>query len=784
MARGKLREERAVMTTLAGLIMLSVLLACAGTGLITRLVGSGDALIERADAPHLAQLHTGDVDVDEITEFAAERPEITAHQVTPLLGIDGAQLFFDGTIQSSSVQQNSLMVPAHERDLLLDLQDRPITDVEPGTVWLPLLYEDSGLAVGSTVAVIAPDGFRRELVVAGFLRDSGMGPAIAGSKRLAVSAEDLAAVAEHTGTWEHLISFWVQDRSQDLTTVRGAYQEAGLPAAGPSVDRSAFMLFTVFAEGLVAALVLLAAGMVLVIGMLTLHLALRTALARDRREIAVMTAIGISARDVRTLHLLVYGSLAAVAGVLGLLGGIALERTLSSGLTRFLGETGGVRVVIVPALVAMLLVLGVLAMVAGLLRRLRRLGPLEVLRGTGSLGGGGARPGRLRLHRSPLPVGVSLGLISVLRRGGSAPLLVMVFAVCTMLVMVPTSIATTLSSPQFSAYFGLGAADVRIDLPYTGKDSAARFERARSALADDPRVAEHTALVTTRHLVETDEGEELGLAVSSGDRSATPGIYTDGRAPRSEGEIALSLLSLAEAGVSVGQELPIQVQGQWQELEVVGSYQDLTNGGRTARGMLPAEGEQVIGYVFGAAVTPGAGTAAVAEDLSAHLTAARVSETAVYRSQLLGPVGERISAASALAAAAAVALAALLAVMISRLWLATDASALAVQRALGASPLTLRAPYLTRMLLTLLLGLGVGAVLSLTLGQGLFNVLIEGMFGGMEHLFQGTSRIDLVIDPLLTGIAMPLLLGTVATVATLWTCRRLRTADVRTLTTE
>ncbi|MGO1227742.1 ABC transporter permease [Brachybacterium sp. AOP42-C2-15] len=549
------------MTTLAGLIMLSVLLACAGTGLITRLVGSGDALIERADAPHLAQLHTGDVDVDEIADFAADRPEITAHQVTPLLGIDGAQLFFDGASQSSNVQQNSLVVPSHERDLLLGLQDRPIIDVEPGTIWLPLLYEDSGLAAGSTVTLTAPDGFRLDLEVAGFLRDSSMGPAIAGSKRLAVSAEDLAAVAEHTGTWEHLISFWVQDRSRDLTTVRAAYQEAGLPAAGPSVDRSAFILFTVFAEGLVAALVLLAAGMVLVIGMLTLRLALRTALARDRREIAVMTAIGISARDVRTLHLLVYGTLAGVAGALGLLGSIALERVLSSGLTRFLGETGGVRVVIVPALAAMLLVLGVLAMVAGLLRRLRRIGPLEVLRRSGSVGDA-AGPGRLRLRRSPLPVGVSLGLMSLLGRGSSAPLLVTVFAVCTLLVMVPTSIATTLSSPQFSAYFGLGAADVRIDLPHTGKDSTDRFESARRTLADDARVAEHTALVTTRHLVETDEGEELGLAVSSGDRSATPGIYTEGRAPRSEVEIALSLLSLAEAGVSVGDQLPIQVQGQ------------------------------------------------------------------------------------------------------------------------------------------------------------------------------------------------------------------------------
>lgn len=685
MARGKLREERAVMTTLAGLMMLSVLLACAA--LITRLVGSGDALIERAVAPHLAQLHSGEVDDREITEFTAAHPEITAHQVTPLLGIDDAQLFFDGTSQSSSVQQNSLMVPERERDLLLDMRDRPLTDVEPGTVWLPLLYESSGLTVGSTLTVTAPYGFRWELEVAGFLRDAGMGPAIAGSKRLAVSAEDLAVVA----------------------------------------------------EGPVAALVLLAAAMVLVIGMLSLRLALRTSLERDRREIAVMTAIGISARDVRTLHLLVYGTLAAVAGLAGLLGGIALERVLSAGLTRFLGETGGAGVVLIPAAVSLLLVLGVLATAA-----------------------------------------------SLLRRGGSAPLLVTVFAVCTLLVMVPTSIATTLAlaSPQFSAYFGLGAADVRIDLPYTGKDSTSRFESARSALAGDARVTEHTALVTTRHLVETDEGEELGLAVSSGDRSATPGVYTDGRAPRSEGEIALSLLSLAEAGVSVGDRLPIQVQGQWSELEVVGSYQDLTNGGRTARGMLPTEGEQVIGYVFGAAVVSGAETAVVAGGLSAQLTEARVSETEVYRTQLLGSVGERIDAAAALAAAVAVTLAALLAVMISRLWLATDAAPLSIQRALGASPLTLRAPYLTRMLVTLVLGLAVGAALSLSLGQGLFNLLIEGMFGGMEHLFQGTSRIDLVLDPLLTGLAMPLLLAGVTTLATLWTCRRLRTADVRTLTAE
>src|SRR5699024_972676 len=740
------------MATLAALIMLSVLLAGAGTGLITRLAGSGGALLERADAPHLAQLHTGSVDVAAIAEFAADHPEITAHQVTPLLGIDGAQLLLDGADQSSSVQQNSLVVPSRQRDLLLDLQDRPVAEVERGTVWLPLLYEDSA-AVGSVVTVAAPDGFRLDLEVAGFLRDSAMGPAIAGSKRLAVSAEDLAAVSEHTGTVEHLISFWVLDPSRDLAAVRSAYQEADLPAAGPSVDRSTFMLFTVFAEGLAAALVLLAAAMVLVIVLLTLRLALRTVLARDRREIAVLIALGISTRDVRTLHLLVHGTLAGGAGAVGAVGGVVLERVLSAPLARFLGETGGPSQGIGPALAALLPGAGGRAGGAGLLRRLHRSGPVDVRRGTGGRrspagAGGGARPGRLRLRRSPPPGGPGLGLMSLLRRGSSAPLLVTVFAVCTLLVMVPASIATTLSSPQFSTYFGLGAADVRIDLPHTGTDSPARFERAHRTLAEDPRVAEHSALVTTRHLIETAGGEQLGLAVSSGDRSATPGAYIEGRAPAGEGEIALSLLSLSEAGVSVGEKRPIQVRGQWSTREVVGSYQDLTNGGSTARGMLPADGEQVSGYVLGAVLTPGTEVAAVADDLSVQLPGARVVQTEATRSQLLGPLGERVRTAAALASSAAAALAALLAVMISRLWLATDAAALAVQRALGASPLTLRAPYLTRMLLSLLLGLGIGAALSLTAGQGLFNLLIEGMFGGMEHLFQGTSRIDLVIDPL------------------------------------
>lgn len=772
-------RDRAVAATLTALLLLATLLACAGAGLMARLVGSADSLLERADAPHLVQMHAGEVDLGTIEDFAASRPEVVAHQVMPMLGIDGAQLLLTGQDQSGSVQQNSLVVPAEERDLLLDEADRPLTAVAPGTIHLPVIYRDvDGLETGDLVTITAPDGFTRDLVVAGFVRDSTMNTAIAGSKRLAVSAEDLEEIAAHTGTWEQLISFWVTDPDTEIAAVRTAYQQQGLPGAGPMVDRSAFVLFTVFAEGLVSTVVLLAAVMVLVVALLCLRLSLRTALERDRREIAVMEAIGIAARDIRAQHQLQYGLLAAVAAVGGYLGSLALEPQLSAGLTRSIGDVGGPAVVLVPLVVAILLVAGVLLGVDVLLRRSRRLGPVAVLRGEGTEG---ARPGKMRLHRTRLPVGPALGIMALRRRGGGGPLLVGVFAISTVLLILPAAVASTISSPQFTAHLGMGDMDVRADIAHTGPHAAETFQAAEAAFASDPRIADHTALIATRNLVDGADGTPITLPVSNGDHADTAEAYAEGRAPQAADEIALSLLALDETGAAVGDTLMVEVAGERRALHVVGGYQDLTYGGITGRALLDTEGEEVLWYGLGATLVPGGDAHAVADDLAAELPGARIAEVGEYRDQLLGPIADRLDAAALLAVLTGLGLAALLAVMIGRLWIAADAPAIAIQDALGASAGDLRTPYLTRMLLPLGLGAVLGAIVSLTLGQQLFNLLLEGMFGGVQALFRGTSRIELAAEPLTTLAGPPLLLAAVVVLSTLLTTRAMRTATVRTL---
>lgn len=781
MAAGMLRRDRAVALTLAGLLALSALLACAGAGLMARLVGAGDALLDRADAPHLVQMHTGDLDPAAIDAFAASQDAVTAHRISPLLGIDGAELLLDGRSQEGSVQENSLTVPDPERDLLLDLEDRPVTAVARGQIWLPLYHRlETGLEVGSTVTILAPDGFRRDLEVAGFFRDSTMNTAIAGSKRLAVHRDDLADIAAHTGTPEQLISFWVEDPAARLPALRTAYQEAGLPSAGPMVDRSAFALFAIIAEGLVGAVVLAASLLVLVVGLLCLRLAVRTALERNRREIAVLRAIGVSSPDVRRLHLLTYALIAVPAALAGLLAGTALAPVLSADLVRYTGHQGGPLVLLVPAAVAALLVASVLATVALQLRALLRREPAEDLRA----GARTARPGRLRLHRSPLPVGPSLGVMALLRRGGGAPLLAGVFAVCAVLVMLPAAMASTLAAPQLSAQLGFGDGDVRIDLRHSGPADAARFETAEQLLADDPRIASHTALVSTRHLVEGGDGVPFSLPVAGGDHGTSGSGYAQGRPPAAADEIALSLTALAETGRDIGDTLPVQADGTWQDLRIVGSYQDVTYGGITARAQLPVEGEQVLWYVLGAELLPGADGDAVLADLAGALPGARVSDTVEYRAQLLGPIAERMDATARLAIAVSLALAMLFAAMVTRLWLAAEAGEIAIRSALGATPAGLRAPYLTRVLLALAAGTVLGAVLAPVAGRTLLNALLEVMTGGVQALFSGTSRLDLVIDPLGTLVGLPLALAAAVVAATLLTTHALRTVHVRTVTAD
>ena len=776
-------RNRSVTVLLVVLMMLSVVLATASAGTLVRLVGASNALLTQADAPHVVQLHAGPYDPSEVDQWAADRPDVAHSQSMLMLGIDGAELFFDGVAQTRNIQQNSLVVPNGERDLLLDLDNQPITVVAAGTIVLPVIYQvETDLEVGDLVRITATDGFVTELTVAGFARDSIMNPAVTSSKRLAVNPSDLAEVREHTGSVEHLISFWLDDADTQTAAFEKAYQDSDLPQSGQMVDSAAFRMFTMVSDGMVAAVVILVSVLLLAVALLCLRFSFLTAAEQDYREIGVLKAIGVAPRDVKRIYLTKYAVLAAVASGLGLLGGLALIPLLTRSITRYMGSVPSVWNWVVPLAAAVLVFVLLVLFILVLLRRLDKVSAVTALSAAAT--GQQATAARLRLHRSRMPVYLRLGAMDVTGRWTTYLLLFFVFTVSTFILIVPVNSATTANAPGFITYMGTGTVDLRIDLRHVDDTSPGQFASTAEQLGADPDVAAVAPMVTTRNDSVDQDGNAISLYVENGDHTVLPLTYADGRAPQGASEIALSLLALNQAGRQVGDTLPVQVGGQDRDLAIVGSYQDITNGGKTAKASLPTDGEDVLWYMVGVQLAPGTDPGAKAAAYSEQLAPATVADIEQWRAQTLGPIAHQLSITAGASAVVAVTLAMLMTALFTRMLIARDAGPIAIQRALGADDAGLRRQYLTRVVIVLVLGVVVGTLAASTVGQGLFNLMFEGMYGGFESLGQGTSRIDFAVSPLLTYLALPGALLTGVAAATIASTRSISTTSISTLTTD
>lgn len=776
-------RNRSVTIVLVVLMMVSVILATASAGTLVRLTGASSRLLAQAEAPHLVQLHAGAYDQQQVDRWAAERPAVAHHQTQLLLGIDGANLFFDGVPQTTNIQQNSLVVPNRERDLLLDLDNQPITEVAPGTMVLPVIYEvEAGLEVGDPVTITAADGFSKKFTITGFARDSIMNPAVTSSKRLAVSPSDLEEVLAHTGEVEHLVEFWLDNPETQIGPLGKAYQDSDMPKAGQMVDAATFRMFTMIGDGMVAAVVILVSVLLLVVGLLCLRFSFLTAAEQDYREIGVLKAIGVAPRDIKRIYLTKYAVLAASATVLGLLGGLALTPLLTRNITRYMGSVPSIWNWIVPFLAAVAVFVVLVLFVRVLLHRFNGISPVTALRAGAT--GQQSNAVRLRLHRSRMPVHVRLGIMDVIGRWPTYLLLFFVFAVSTFIMIVPVSSAATANAPDFINYMGTGTVDLRIDLRNVDDASPGQFSQIVEQLSADPDAATIAPMVTTRNDTVDSDGTTVSLYVENGDHTRLPVTYAEGRAPTNASEIALSLLALNQAGRAVGDTLPVEVGGQVRHLRIVGSYQDITNGGKTAKSTLPTDGDDVMWYMAGVELAPGVDATDKAQEYTERLAPAKVADIEQWRVQTLGPIAEQITVTAAVSAVVAVALAVLMTALFTRMLVARDAGQIAIQRAVGADDAGVRSQYMTRILLVLVLGVVVGTMAANTLGEGLFNLMFEGLFGGFETLGQGTSRIDFAVNPLLAYLALPAaLLGSVA-VATAASSRMTSTASISTLATE
>ncbi len=734
-------------------MFLSAWLVASGSNLIMELSNALNSLFTTAQVPHFIQMHAGEIDQAEIDRWTAANNLVAAQQTVEMITIDGASMYLGDspTAEENSIMDISFVQQNDDFDFLLDL-DNQIIQVAPGEIAVPIYFmQEKQLKIGDNVR-ISNLPLETDFTIVAFVRDAQMNPAIVHSKRFVVHADDYAKLAGHFQEKEYLIEFLLTDTDR-MDEFSVAYLSSDLPKKGPSLDATLFKTLNALTDGIVAGVVIVLSLLLMIIAILCLRFTMLATIEEDYREIGVMKAIGIAQTDIKRIYLSKYLAMGILASLLGYLASLVSHRYLAANILLYIGHASkSLLQYAIPAVAAASIALIVTLACLLILRRVNQITAVEALR-SGGVGETLKNIKFLRLgHSRVLDINILLGLRDVVQRFRMFGLLCFVFFFCACIVIIPIHFLTTMTSPTFIAYMGIGQSDIRIDLRQSA-EIVGRFDRMIASIANDPDVERFAPMVTSQFKMVLSNGEMETINIETGDFTLFPLDYLDGTAPQNEGEIALSFLKAQDMEKNVGDSVTLLVNEQAQTLKVSGIYQDVTNGGRTAKAVLPAllsfNPENTLWYTINLDLKSPDKIAEKVQEYSTAFAPARVTDLEGYVAQTLGNTIAQLQKVTLIAVVAGLLVSVLMTALFLKMLIARDGSQIAIMKSLGFSLRHIRTQYLTKTLFLLAIGILLGTIFANTAGQRLVSLL---------WTFMGAAQISFVIDPVQAYLLLPLLL--------------------------
>lgn len=722
---------------------VSALLFALTCFLFVNLIGSIDALMEKAQTPDFLQMHAGEIDRQELELFAKENEMVQEYQTKEFLNLENGMLALDGHSLADSTQDNGICVQSEEFDYLLDLQNEVI-QVRKGEVYVPVCYQQEYGVEAGDVMQIGNESF----VIAGFLRDSQMNSMMASSKRFLVNQEDYGRL-KFIGTEEYLIEFLLTDGA-DVNAFATEYADAGLPGNGPAITRSLIRMMNALSDGLMILVILLVSVVMLLISMLCIRFTMLAKLEADRREIGMLKAVGISKGDIRQIYFLKFLVLSAAGAVTGLLTAYLLRQPLQAGMQKLYGTAENGLVSFFISLSGVLLTeIVLLLFIRRTLKATEKLSAVEALTGrqksrkTGSVHLPCA--GYFIKHRSSTQ--------------GTMPIVpALVIAAGVFMMTVPQNLQSTISSPKFVTYMGIGDGEIRLDIRQTGETQQAvpvipeKTTQVEQLLKNDKKVSCYTVLTTKSHRVALPDGSCTNLNIELGNHEAFPVTYADGKAPVQENEIAVSYLWANEFGLSVGDHMHLLIKGTEQEYTVCGIYSDITNGGKTAKAAYIEDDAPAMWSVCYVSLADGITKQEWMEEYEELLAKegipAKVVDIQKYVAATYGQTMKQIELAAYAAVLAAVGVIFMVVLLFIRLVVAKERYDISLRKAIGFTNREIKRIYEVRYLVTAIAGIVLGILLGNLLGESIAGMLLHSL-GATDFQFIIDNKTVYIIVPLI-----------------------------------
>ncbi len=740
MVKNDFIRNKMVTTAVFVFITMAVILAASAIHNMTNLIQSMSELQERAIPADITQMHSGDYDQTEINRFTEEQREHIAMQETmELLTLDGHTIHLgNNQTMAGTVQDISFVVQNEKFDFILDLDNEKL-DVKEGFVAVPIYFmEQYDLEIGDTIRIKSGKD-EKLFVISDYARDYEMNSSLTSSKRFVINQNDYDEMLEIEGMeLEYLIEFKLNENG-DTAAVQTAYIESGLPANGPTVGGTIFLLFNAMSDAAVAMVIILISILLIIIASLCIRLTFLATIDEDIREIGVMKAIGLSKKDIKKIYLNKYRVMSIAAGIIGYLMSFAVVNLFNGNMRLYLSSDLSGDLQYIPSLIAPLFVYFMIVFYCkNVLKRIDKISAVEALRKDALESGKNRKYSFPLLQNKFFSTNIYMGLRDVWKRFKLYRLLVVIFIVCTCIVILPLNMFNTLNSPEFSTYMGVGKSDMRIDLRKTDTITE-NFENLQDELKNDSDVEKHAAYITSSYQVKNAEGTWDYMNIETGDFSVFPLTYLEGRAPEGEGEISLSYANAGSDGLNkkVGDEVVVKAGETEKTLKVTGIYQDITNGGKTAKGhtSLGVNEEAVLWYIVSLNLAPGVDKLEKMDYYKNAYSSAQVNDISEYTQQTLGHIIEQMGTVVIGGIAIAIIIAVFITALFLRMLLSKDMSQNTIMRSVGLTSKQISYQYMAGTMMVLIVGIILGVLMSNVVGEFLVSMAMS---------YMGAAKIEFV----------------------------------------
>ncbi|MDA2671209.1 ABC transporter permease [Bacillus cereus] len=766
-------QNKMIITILFMFIMLSSLLMASASSNVINLLNSMDQLVKVSNAPHFVQMHAGEVNQKSIDSFVEKNPFVKKQQTTEMVQINGSNIFIKKKNQAehNSVMDISFVKQNSKFDFLLNLNNE-VVDVRKGEIGVPIYYmQKYNLRMGDKIWVIK-DNNELEFTISAFVRDVQMNSSIVSSKRFVISNKDFERIKRNFGESEYLIEFQLTDENK-INEFENLYKSSNLPQKGPSITYSLFKTLNSLTDGIIAAVLIIISGLLMLIAMLCIRFTIITSMEEDYREIGVMKAIGIHNKDIQKLYITKYIVISAGGCICGYILSLFVTKIFTSNITLYMGAANkSILHNIVPFIITTLLFLVVILFCRIILRDFRGITAIDALQSRDKLGKRKIR-NSFSLNRSKFKnVNVFIGIQDIIKRFKLYRVLSIVLIIAVFMIVVPVNFLYTIQSPNFVNYMGTGKSDIRIDLQQT-ENIEKRFKGVISYVKNDKEVEKYATLVTSTFKMVNADGTHENLNVEMGDFTKFPLDYIKGRAPKNENEIALSYMNANELKKSVGDHIVLFVDGKEKTLTISGMYQDVTNGGKTAKASFSNKNknENILWYVVNVDMKPKVDLQEKVKEYKQNFSSVKITDTNDYVTQTLGETIKQLRLVTRVAILIAILISVLITAMFFKMLLAKDSSQILIMKNIGFSSKDIRIQYITRSIVIVLLGIVIGTCIAATFGEMLVSWLGS---------FMGAAHIKFVVNPIVSYVICPAILCICVTATTLFSSFTMKqTNDVK-----